>query len=38
MLKIVKEIHENSLPKKTACKMYGVNRNTLKPCILNQTT
>jgi transposase-like protein len=33
MLQIVKEIHENGLPKKTACKKYGVNRN-----ILNQST
>jgi transposase-like protein len=29
-LEIVKEIHENDLPKKTACRKYGVNRNTLK--------
>jgi transposase-like protein len=38
MLEIVKEIHENGLPKKTACKKYGVNRNTLKLFILNQST
>ena len=38
MLQIVKEIHENGLPKKTACKKYGVNRNTLKLFILNQST
>ena len=37
MLEIVKEIHENGLPKKTACKKYGVNRNTLKLFILNQS-
>ena len=38
MLEIVKEIYENGLPKKTACKKYGVNRNTLKLFILNQST
>ncbi len=38
MLEIVKEIHENGLPKKTTCKKYGVNRNTLKLFILNQST
>lgn len=38
MLEIVKEIHENGLPKKTACKKYGVNRHTLKLFILNQST
>lgn len=38
MLEIVKEIHENGLPKKTACKKYGVNRNTLKLFTLKQST
>lgn len=38
MLQIVKEIHENDLPKKTACRKYGVNRNTLKLFILKQST
>ncbi|MEI6697198.1 MAG: hypothetical protein WCO13_14175 [Bacteroidota bacterium] len=38
MLQIVKEIHENGLPKKTACRKYGVNRNTLKLFILKQST
>jgi transposase-like protein len=38
MLTIVKEIHENGLPKKTACKKYGVNRNTLKLFTLKQST
>ena len=38
MLQIVKEIHENGLPKKTACRKYGVNRNTLKLFTLKQST
>jgi transposase-like protein len=38
MLQIVKEINENGLPKKTACRKYGVNRNTLKLFILKQST
>jgi transposase-like protein len=38
MLTIVKEIHENGLPQKTACKKYGVNRNTLKLFTLKQST
>lgn len=38
MLQIVKEIHENELPKKTACRKYGVNRNTLKLFTLKQST
>ncbi len=38
MLQIVKEIHENGLPKKTACRKYGLNRNTLKLFILKQST
>ncbi len=38
MLEIVKEIHENGLPKKTACRKYGVNRNTLKLFTLKQST
>lgn len=38
MLQIVKEIHENGLPKKTACRKYGVYRNTLKLFILKQST
>ena len=38
MLQTVKEIHENGLPKKTACRKYGLNRNTLKLFILKQST
>ena len=38
MLEIVKEINENGLPKKTACKKYGVNRNTLKLFTLKKST
>ncbi|MBP7345362.1 MAG: transposase [Sediminibacterium sp.] len=38
MLEIVREIHEKGLPKKTACRKYGVNRNTLRLFILKQST
>ena len=30
MFDIIKEIHEQGLPKKAACVKYGLNRNTLK--------
>ena len=38
MLDIIKEIHEQGLPKRTACNKYGLNRNTLKLFMLKQST
>lgn len=38
MLNIIKEIHENGLPKRSACVKYGVNRNTLNLFILKHST
>ena len=38
MFDIIKEIHEQGLPKKAACVKYGLNRNTLKRFILKEST
>jgi hypothetical protein len=38
MAEIIKEIHHKGLSKRTACKLYGLNRNTLKLSILKQAT
>jgi len=38
MLEIVREIQERGMPKKTACRKYGVNRNTLRLFNLKQST
>ncbi len=38
MAEIVREIYQESLPKRTACIKYGLNRNTLNLSILKQST
>lgn len=38
MFDIIKEIHENGLPKRAACRKYGLNRNTLNLFIFKQST
>lgn len=37
MFKIIREIHENSLPKRAAYLKYGINRNTLHLFISKQS-
>ena len=38
MFDIIKEIHEEGLPKKDACVKYGLNRDILKCFILKNST